>query len=410
MSNYFAIGTVTAALELILQNPVQTAVHGAKVSSDRPAGPAFAPTTGLNIYLYSVVPNAAWRNADLPTRAGGTLLRQPQAAVDLNYLFTGYGDDASLEPQLIIAAAIATLEAQPVITKPVIDAVFAAANLAVHPVHPELKQTNLGLQVESVRLTPIELTTEELSKLWTVFESPYSVSVAYRAGVVLLDDGVAPPPAAPPVLTPPGISVAPSEPPIIDRVISALGAAQPIRSTDAVLIMGRHLAGPITVVRIAGVEVAPDRATERSVRFDLATLPAGTLSAGTQAVRVIQRIPLGTPAVPHTGVESNLATFVLHPVVTAVAKVGAAVPSAGAFDATLQLTLDLPIQPQQGLTALVSDVATQRLVAMFPGPTRAAATTTPTVAVHLGAGTYAVQALIDGAESPAASAPIVVIP
>lgn len=410
MSNYFAIGTVTAALELILQNPVQTAVNGAKVRSDRPAGPAFTPITGLNIYLYSVVPNAAWRNADLPTRSGGVLVHQPQAAVDLNYLLTGYGDDANLEPQLIIAAAIATLEAQPVISKPVIDQVFQAANKAVNPIHPELKDTNLALQVESVRLSPVELTTEELSKLWTVFESPYSVSVAYRAGVVLLDDGGVPPPPTLPVLVPPEVRVSPAESPVIERVVSAAGAAQPIRSTDTILIMGRHLAGAETLVRIAGVDVAPDRASDRIVRLDLTTVPAGTLSPGVQTVQVIQRIPFGSPATPHAGVESNLATFLLCPVVTAVTKAGPAVASGAAFDVTLQLTLDLPIAPEQNLMALVSDPTSRQLIGMFRGSRRQTATVTPSVPVHLPAGTYAIQALVDGAESSPAAPASVVIP
>jgi hypothetical protein len=410
VSNYFAIGTVTAALELILQNPVQTAVNGAKVRSDRPAGPAFTPITGLNIYLYSVVPNAAWRNNDLPTRSGGVLIHQPQAAVDLNYLLTGYGDDRNLEPQLIIAAAIATLEAQPVITRPVIDAVFQAANLAVSPVHPELKNTNLALQVESVRLCPIELSTEELSKLWTVFESPYSVSVAYRAGVVLLDDGAVAPPPTLPVLVPPGISVSPAETPVIDRVVSAAGATQLIRSTDTILIMGRHLAGADTLVRIAGVDVAPDRASDRIVRLDLTAVPAGTLSPGVQTVQVIQRIPFGSPAIPHSGVASNLATFLLHPVVTAVAKVGPSVASGAAFDVTLRLTLDLPVGPEQNVMALVSDPTSRQVTGMFRGPRRQTATATPSIPVHLPAGTYAIQALIDGAESPPSAAASVVIP
>jgi hypothetical protein len=109
-------------------------------------------------------------------------------------------------------------------------------------------------------------------------------------------------------------------------------------------------------------------------------------------------------------VASNLATFLLHPVVTAVAKVGPSVASGAAFDVTLRLTLDLRVGPEQNVMALVSDPTSRQVTGMFRGPRRQTATATTSIPVHLPAGTYAIQALIDGAESPPSAAASVVIP
>jgi hypothetical protein len=45
-------------------------------------------------------------------------------------------------------------------------------------------------QIENVKLTPISLSLEELSNLWSVFfQVPYALSVAYEAAAVLIEPG-----------------------------------------------------------------------------------------------------------------------------------------------------------------------------------------------------------------------------
>jgi len=87
MSNFLAIATVTATLGQVLQPAVGAGVPGATVTTLRPDGAGAGPRpTGVNIYLYQVTPNAAYRNADLPTRTSeGDLMQRPQAALDLHY-------------------------------------------------------------------------------------------------------------------------------------------------------------------------------------------------------------------------------------------------------------------------------------------------------------------------------------
>jgi hypothetical protein len=50
-----------------------------------------------------------------------------------------------------------------------------------------LSESQLERQFEPVRLTPEPLTVDEMSKLWTTFQTQYRVSTAYQASVVLLE-------------------------------------------------------------------------------------------------------------------------------------------------------------------------------------------------------------------------------
>ena len=82
MSNALAIAAVTDSLVSLLGNYLDTSlVSGAHVSAVPPDGPGKLANPGVNVFLYQVTPNKAYRNADLPTRdAAGNLLRKPMAA------------------------------------------------------------------------------------------------------------------------------------------------------------------------------------------------------------------------------------------------------------------------------------------------------------------------------------------
>src|SRR5260370_39430318 len=103
MSNYPAIATVTAPL----QNVLRTVIHaqplwsGVDGSTARPDTlDSDVKTARVNIFLYQTTPNAALRNADLPTRrVDGQLVQRPQVALDLHYLLSFYGDEKTIEPQ-----------------------------------------------------------------------------------------------------------------------------------------------------------------------------------------------------------------------------------------------------------------------------------------------------------------------
>lgn len=110
MSNFLAVATITAVLRLLLQGPADDGVSGAVVTTERPDARANSSTgAGVNVFLYQVRPNAALRNADLATRsASGQLLQRRQAALDLLYLLSFYGDDTELEPQRLLGSVVRT--------------------------------------------------------------------------------------------------------------------------------------------------------------------------------------------------------------------------------------------------------------------------------------------------------------
>src|SRR6266487_1097414 len=109
MSNYLAVATATETLRTLLSNIAGQDVPGVQVKTTRPdlLFSNDTATTEINIYLYQVTPNAAYRNSDLPTRrADGTVLQRPIAALDLHYMISFYGNENELEPQRLLGSVV----------------------------------------------------------------------------------------------------------------------------------------------------------------------------------------------------------------------------------------------------------------------------------------------------------------
>jgi hypothetical protein len=319
MSNYLAIATVTATLRNTILPAVKDAIPGdeVKVTTQRPDDPSPANIgPRVNLYLYQVIPNAAWRNADLPTRRGdGTLAQLPQAALNLHYLLTLYGDENKLQPQRLLGRTVSLLHARPVLTREAIRRLIQNAQDPQHAYH-FLITSDLAEQVKMVRFSPLPLNLEELSKLWSVFfQTPYSLSVAYQASVVLIEEAEEPPQAAPPVRDY-NLYAVPFHRPVIEQVSAQEGANQPIVADSTLAIRGQRLRGNITKVMIAGKEVEPLQVSDTQINAQLSSLPAGALRVGIQAIQVVHQLSMGIPLEPHRGFESNVVAFVLQPTVT----------------------------------------------------------------------------------------------
>src|SRR4051794_28776215 len=117
MSNHLALATVTSALKNLVSRYALEAVPGAQVTTVplRSLG-SEGLTRGVNIYLFMAAPNPAFRNDNVPTRRpDGSLLARPRVALTLHYLFTFYGDEARLEPQLLLGSVVATFQRQPIL-------------------------------------------------------------------------------------------------------------------------------------------------------------------------------------------------------------------------------------------------------------------------------------------------------
>jgi hypothetical protein len=385
VSNHLAVATVTGTLQRMIKDAVSMFGAAVAVTMRRPDGAAAAPGPGIHIFLYQVTPNAAYRNADLPMRrANGDLLQRPQTALVLHYLLSFAGDDGKLEPQRLLGAVARHLHAHPLLSQKDIE-----DTIKNPPLKDVLGASNLGAQPEPVRITPLSLSLEELSKVWSVFfQTPYLLSVAYQASVVLIETDDVPAPPALPVMTR-NVYAVPFRHPVIDRIVSAAGDSEPILSTSTLRIVGQRFRADATFVLFDGVERAPTEVRDEEVRL---TIPAGT-EAGVHALQILQKQLMGAGAgTLHRGFESNVATFVLRPHFAVAPIVRAGGPA-------LQLTFDLPVgQTQRVLLVLNSVPGAPQKVFQFVEPLRNA---NPAIVVFeipdVDAGRYLVTVQVDGA-------------
>lgn len=148
----------------------------------RPLDAARLNSTGeqVNLFLYQTLPDAAWRNRDLPRRVRPGETAPPPLPLTLYYLITAYGDeDNDIKSHALLGRAMSVLHDYPVLGATEIkDATSGDA---------DLKNTTLHEQVERVRITLQPLTFEEMSKLWTTFQTHYRTSAAYQVSVVLVE-------------------------------------------------------------------------------------------------------------------------------------------------------------------------------------------------------------------------------
>lgn len=395
MSNYLAIATVTAALGQTISPAVQPVVSGTQITTRRPDDPTNANGgPRVNLYLYRVVPNAAWRNADLPTRRrASTVVQQPRAALDLHYLLTFYGEEAQLQPQRLLASTVSALHARPVLTREAIRRLVQNAQNPNDAYH-FLATSDLAEQVELVKFAPLSLSLEELSKLWSIFfQTPYTLSVAYQASVVLIEGEETPQPALP--VRAPNLYVISFRQLVIEQVMSEEGTNQPIVANSTLIISGQRLRGHVTQVRIGEVEVTPasEDVSDTQISLPLSSLPAGSLRAGVQGVQIVHPMMMGEPLTPHRGVESNVAAFVLRPSITDVE----------ASDSTeVTVTLNPEVGKTQRVVLLLNERTSDSPTAYsFVAPPREADADSITIPIsNVKAAEYLVRVQVDGAESP----------
>jgi hypothetical protein len=313
----------------------------------------------------------------------------------LHYLFSFYGDETSLEPQRLLGAAVRQLHAQPLLTQQNI-----TQTLANPPYDALLATSNLAEQIDLVRFTPLGLSLEELSKVWSIFfQSPYVLSVAYQGSAVLIETDETAQPALPVQMR--NLYVMPFRQPVIDKVASTAGEFAPIFAQSTLQIEGKHLQADVTSVLLGGVERAPLSVGEKQITL---AVPAD-LQAGARGLQVIHKLLLGSPApgTPHRGFESNVATFVLRPQISLpIVKTTVPDPQGGPPLPALQLNVDLTVGQDQRVVLLLNATAAANAAShSFLAPPRLADGNVVTVAIPgVASGQYFIRLQIDGAESP----------
>lgn len=384
MSNAKALATVTAALASALAEVASAAWSGSRVFIGRPErrGDQQRNTPAVNIFLYQVTVNPHWRNADAPTRdSRGRLVQRPAIGLDLNYMLTFYGP--GFVPQILLGHVISRLHARPLLSQ--INVKGALSQTDSIPGDTILQETDVD-QFEQIRLSPMHFTLDELSRLWSVFfQTPYDLSIAYQASVLLVEAMDEIPQPALPVHTP-GFRAATGAIPQIEQVVPQF--ADP--DTASITLKGRNLAVAGAKVRLGNrpaLIAAEISGADLNVRLP-AGLPAGIIPVSVEAGH---------------GVSSNAAVLVFRPVIV----LGSA--GAVAFEASSQ-QIKLQIQPamqagQRGLLLLnerplkTTDPAPRRAYTLSLVPPSDATGAIAVDAASVEPGTYLVRVQIDGAES-----------
>jgi hypothetical protein len=190
MSNEFAIGAVTLTVRNLLDQ--LKGLRDSEIAGDLPDD--VKPTAEIlitnlpldeayefdqaknqvNLFLYHVEHSPAWRNKEIPGRIRNGEAGHPPLGLNLYYLITAYGQDKNeIIGHLLLGTAMSILHDHPLLSREEIRLAFSASHL-----HE---------QIERVRITPQPISLDEVSKLWTGFQSQYKLSVAYQVSVVLIE-------------------------------------------------------------------------------------------------------------------------------------------------------------------------------------------------------------------------------
>lgn len=199
MSNALAIASVTRLLKDLLND---TMVNG-DVSGDIGADvivTALPPDrvldqmgenqpSQLNLFLHRITPNAALSNTDLPTRdARGQITTRPRLALDLHYLLTAYATQ-ELQAEILLGYAMEMFHETGLLPRNMVRAALQGnINGAILP--PAFQNTDparLADQLELIKITPQNLSMDDMSKLWTALQTHYRTTVGYMVSVVLIE-------------------------------------------------------------------------------------------------------------------------------------------------------------------------------------------------------------------------------
>lgn len=408
MSNYLAIATVTAALQQLLQAGIREDVPGANVTTLRPDNPGVMNlSVGINVYLYQATPNPAWRNADLRTRRPkGDLIKHGQAGLDLHYLLTFYGNDQELEPQRLMGSAIKTLVDNPTLTQNAIRNTINRSNLSC------LTGSTLDDQVQLVQFIPSSITTEDMSRIWSVFfQVPYSLSFAYQ-GMAVLIEGDRPGNAPLPIRkqNSPVSSIKNTLfYPIIEDIETENTLEGAVTINSKLIIKGKQLWHPQAQVRIGEAVVTPQEVTETQITVDLSALrenEKSLLRAGVQGIQVIHPASEPPRSQRHGGgAESNVKPLVLCATILHEGPgISASVQEQDEdrYKGEITTRVDMVIGPNQRVFLILNGLSNHGPKSyIFRANRRTSQQSSATFPIaDVMADTYLVRIQIDGAESP----------
>jgi hypothetical protein len=399
MSNPLAIAAVTATLRNLLSTGIAADPDLADAvvtlqPVDR-ARPNTTTTNQLNVFLYHILPNPALRNMDLPPRVRSGETAMPPLALNLYYLITAYGlDNDARGPSShhLLGRAMSVLADHPLLGPAEIEAA--------------LPNNDLWAQIERIRITMQPLPQDELSRLWTGFQTGFRLSVAYEVAVVLIDSDLPAKTPLPVLSRGRGDTGVISQPSLDAPYPTLTGLTLPNRQTsavpgDTITLQGLLLSGDQVKVNFANpllanpITVAVPAAqpgTDTKVSITIPDAPAAwvagyytvtlTISTAGQPDRTTNAVPLAIAPV----ITSNMPPPPVHR-----ARANAT--------ATITLQSKPDIRPGQRVSLLLGD---QEIIASDPAsdPAPAPNKSSFDVPASLAPGTYRARLRVDGVDSP----------
>ena len=384
MSNALAIAAVTATIESILganihADPDLNDTAMTTLPPDKARGTV--TSNQLNLFLYQILPNAAWRNQDYSPLVKPGESGMPPLALNLHYLITAYGrenDTSQPFDHHLIGRAMSTL--------------YDHALLGPDEIKLAFPGSDLERQVERVRITLQPLSVEEISKLWTGFATQYRLSVAYEISVTLIES-TQPVKTPLPVLTRgPQDKGNPSQGNLIPPFPALDSVTPPANQPGAELGDTLTLAGFMLDGTNIGVVFNNDI---WSVPVEILPLAGGT---STQLKVTIPNAPAVWPAGLYTVAvmvqrpgetyrrSTNLLSFSIAPAMTFTPN------NAAAGSVTFAVTTTPQVWPGQHISLLVSDQE-------IPAVDVTAQTNSLSFTAILTVGTYYLRLRVDGVDS-----------
>jgi hypothetical protein len=344
MSNSLAIAAVTATLRNLLIRGL-----GIQDVTARPLDNARRSATGnqVNLFLYQVLPDAAWRNQEMPRQLKPGETGYPPLPLVLYYLLTAYSDDEDdTNAHRLLGQAMSVLHDHPLLGAEEI-------KNATTPI-TDLNGSDLHDQIERVRITLQPLVFEEMSKLWTTFQTHYRVSAAYQVSVVLIES-LRPPKAPLPVLQrgqgDRGVVLQADPVPPFPALNSVRLPERRLSAVpgDLVILNGSRLSGGVARLASLRFDSPPQPATAAvdDAHLDV-TLPSG-LAPGFYTIAVRLNTPQGE-------ISSNELPLAVAPVITTPLPLTA---TRTGGQAVIDLDSSVAVLPAQRVSLILGDYEAQ---------------------------------------------------
>jgi len=138
----------------------------------------------LNLFMYRVTPHSTLQ--DVRGRPPEGPQRRGRLALNLHYLVTAYGAH-EFHSDILLGCAVHLLNGTPVLTRDAIRDALQPANGrdsgSSSPGRAALASWDADI-LKEIKITPLFMTFEDLSKLWSVLQARYRPSVTYEVSAV----------------------------------------------------------------------------------------------------------------------------------------------------------------------------------------------------------------------------------